>query len=150
VCSSDLVSKIVALLDRWIDWNPRIGGRATCSQGAFNIGENVRMPDVAYTPRDTDRNLFQDQIWTYHGEPFAPTFVVEVDTLSGQHSQLDALDYKMRHEYFQHGIELGWLIDPENKIMYVYKLRGGNVMRVRDRSWRNLSGENVLPGFVLE
>ncbi|KAF1794344.1 hypothetical protein GQ600_13983 [Phytophthora cactorum] len=38
------------------------------------------MPDVAYTPRDTDRRLSTESTWTYRGEPFVPTFVVEIES----------------------------------------------------------------------
>lgn len=94
-----IVGKIYELLGNWVDWNPEYGGSGTISQGAFIIGPNrdVRMPDVAYIPRDIFRNLTQQQQWTYRGEPFAPSFVVQVDTLTGPQSQLDALDYKMKH-----------------------------------------------------
>ncbi|KAG6959721.1 hypothetical protein JG687_00008612 [Phytophthora cactorum] len=70
------------------------------------------MPDVAYTPRDTDRGLSNESTWMYRGEPFVPTFVVEIDKLSGRGSQYSALDRKMRDEYFQYGVQLGLLIDP--------------------------------------
>ncbi|GMF30025.1 unnamed protein product [Phytophthora lilii] len=78
----------------------------TTSLGAFIFGTNVRMPDVAYTPRDTDRGLSTESTWTYRGEHFVPTFVVEIDELSGPGSQRRALDRKMRNEYFQHGVQL--------------------------------------------
>ena len=152
-----VVFKIGGLLEDWIKWNPQYGGRGTSSQGAFIIGHSrdVRMPDVAYTPRDTDRNLSHAQQWTYQGKPFCPSFVVEVDTLTGSGSQLRHLDYKMRNEYFTHGVELGWLIDPEHRIMIEYKktnarTRRGGVYASDDHSWRNLSGQNVLPGFTVE
>ncbi|KAL8016510.1 putative restriction endonuclease type II, Zinc finger C2H2-type [Plasmopara halstedii] len=85
-------------------------------------------------------------------KPFAPTFVVEIDTLTGPHSKLGALDRKMRREYFPHGVQLGWLIDPKNKIMYEYKryTRGKRlVRRVGNSAWRDLDGGTVLPGFTL-
>lgn len=34
------------------------------------------------------------------GEPFVPTLVVEIDALTGSHSNLSALHYKMRREVF--------------------------------------------------
>ncbi|EEY60091.1 uncharacterized protein PITG_12395 [Phytophthora infestans T30-4] len=94
-------------LDEWATWSGE-GGRVTTSQGAFILEQrpgkpNVRMPDVAYTPRDDDRNLTREQMWTYRGDPYVPTFVVEIDELSGRGSKLSALDGKMRNDYFQHG-----------------------------------------------
>jgi Uma2 family endonuclease len=99
-----VVFKIEELLGDWIKWNPRFGGRGTSAQGCFILGDNrdERMPDVAYTPRHTDRVLTNNQVWTYQGDPFAPTFVVEIDTLTGKGSQRKNLDLKMTNDYFPH------------------------------------------------
>ncbi|KAJ3308122.1 hypothetical protein HDV04_001734 [Boothiomyces sp. JEL0838] len=149
-----VAGQIAGLLYEWIKWNSEIGGRMTTSQGAFILGtmRDVRMPDVAYTPRNVDRNLNQQQQWTYQGEPFSPTFVVEIDTLTGSASQRGNLDIKMKRDYFPNGIMLGWLIDPEHKIMIVYKKNAdtGEADVSEDTSWRNLYGDEALPGFVLE
>ncbi|KAF1321882.1 hypothetical protein FI667_g11635, partial [Globisporangium splendens] len=91
-------------------------------------------------------------MWTYGGEPFAPTFVVEIDNLSGQGSQCSALDREMHNEYFQHGIQLGWLIDPRPEChkMYEHKLDGnGQVYCVNSDTWRDLDSGNVLPGSTI-
>ena len=58
----------------------------------------------------------------------------------------------MRNEYFIHGVQLGWLIDPEHQIMIEYKktnarTRHGGVYATDDHSWRDLSGGETLPGF---
>jgi len=97
-----VVAKIAELVGDWIKWTPNIGGRGTTSQGAFILGANrdVRMPDVAYTPKNINRSLNEKQKWTYQGETFAPTFVVEVDTLIGSGSQRNNLDIKMKQDYF--------------------------------------------------
>ncbi|KAL4111414.1 hypothetical protein PRIC1_003094 [Phytophthora ramorum] len=105
-----------ALLE-WAAWSGH-GGRVTNALDEYVLdGTTLRVPDVAYVPRDDARQLTEAQRWTRGGEPFAPTFVMEIDTLTGPHSKLGALDHKMRHEYFPHGVQLGWLIDPKNKIM---------------------------------
>ncbi|KAJ3325319.1 N-acetyl-glucosamine-6-phosphate deacetylase [Boothiomyces sp. JEL0866] len=109
-------------------------GRGTTSQGSFILGENRdgRMPDVAYTPRNVDRNFNQLQRWTYQGEPFAPTFVVEIDTLTGSSSQRSRLHRKMIDDYFPHNADTG------------------DVDVSADFSWRNLYGDEVLPEFIVE
>ncbi|KAG1693800.1 hypothetical protein DVH05_022904 [Phytophthora capsici] len=125
------------------------GGRVT-DAGEYVLDDTtLRVPDVAYEPRVDARQLTEAQRWTRGGEPFAPTFVVEIDTLTGPRSKLDALDHKMRSEYFPHGVQLGWLIDPRNKIMYEYKRHGQGVRRVGNSAWRDLDGGTVLPGFTL-
>ncbi|CEG40554.1 conserved hypothetical protein [Plasmopara halstedii] len=151
-----MAAKIAPLLGQWSKWSGN-GGRVTTSQGTYILeqqpgGPKVRLPDVAYTPRYDDRNLTPEQIWTYRSEPYVPTFVVEIDKLSGSSSQLQALDQKMRNEYFQHGVELGWLIDPRPDFqrMYEYYLdETGNVQCSDNFEWRDLDGGNVLPGFKI-
>ncbi len=53
---------------------------------------------------------------------------------------------KMR-EYRDNGVRLGWLIDPKNKRVEIY--RPGQDVEVL-QSPTTLSGEDVLPGFVLD
>ena len=45
-------------------------------------GRTIRAPDVAFTPTDTYRNLTQQQLLTFQGQPFHPTVVVEVEDVS--------------------------------------------------------------------
>ncbi|KAL7692015.1 putative restriction endonuclease type II, Zinc finger C2H2-type [Plasmopara halstedii] len=150
--SSVIGPEIITVLKEWAKWSGH-GGRVTDAQGEYVLdGTTLRVPDVAYVPRDAARQLTEAQRWTRGGKPFAPTFVVEIDTLTGPHSKLGALDRKMRREYFPHGVQLGWLIDPKNKIMYEYKryTRGKRlVRRVGNSAWRDLDGGTVLPGFTL-
>ena len=53
---------------------------------------------------------------------------------------------KMR-EYMDNGARLGWLLDPRSKRVEVY--RPGQAVEVLDAP-ASLSGEDVLPGFVLD
>ncbi|CEG42804.1 hypothetical protein F444_22744 [Plasmopara halstedii] len=122
------------------------------AQGEYVLdGTTLRIPDVAYVPRHNARQLIEAQRWNRGGEHFAPTFVVEIDILTGPHSKLDALDHKMRLEYFPHGVQLGWLTDPKNRIMYEYKqyTRQNCLVRRVNSAWRDLDGGTVLPGFTL-
>jgi len=49
-------------------------------------------------------------------------------------------------EYIDNGVRLGWLIDPQNQRVEVY--RPGRGVEVLEQP-QELSGEGVLPGFVL-
>ena len=73
--------------------------------------------------------------------PVCPDFVIEL--LSPSDSRA-ALERKME-EYRQNGARLGWLIDPDQRSVTIY--RAGGVGR-RDRP-ASVTGEDVLPGFVL-
>jgi Uma2 family endonuclease len=50
-------------------------------------------------------------------------------------------------EYIANGLRLGWLIDPRDETVGIY--RPGRSVETLDRP-AILSGEDVLPGFVLE
>ena len=50
-------------------------------------------------------------------------------------------------EYLENGTRLGWLIDPQNRQVEVYR-RGQGVQILENPV--ALSGEDLLPGFILE
>ena len=75
--------------------------------------------------------------------PICPDFVVELRSPS---DRLKPLRRKMV-EYIAQGVRLGWLLDPIRAKVEVY--RPGRDVEVLDRPL-SLSGEDVLPGFVLD
>jgi Uma2 family endonuclease len=50
-------------------------------------------------------------------------------------------------EYLENGVRLGWLIDPQNQRVEIYRI--GKPVEVLE-SPQFLSGEDVLSGFVLD
>jgi Uma2 family endonuclease len=75
--------------------------------------------------------------------PLCPDFVVEVRSPS---DRLPKLQEKME-EYRENGAALGWLIDPQERKVHVY--RPGKRVECLDRP-KSLSGDPELPGFVLK
>ena len=75
--------------------------------------------------------------------PICPDFVVELRSRS---DQLVDVRHKMQ-EYMENGARLGWLIDPQEQRVYIY--RPGNALEVLDDP-ETVSGDPVLPGFILE
>jgi Uma2 family endonuclease len=75
--------------------------------------------------------------------PLCPDFVVELRSAS---DSLKELQDKML-EYLENGVQLGWLIDRQNLRVEIY--RPGQDVEIIE-SPETLSGENVLPGFVLD
>ncbi|KAG6972608.1 hypothetical protein JG688_00003902 [Phytophthora aleatoria] len=155
----ELAPKLAALVGNWMDWSG-IGKRSTIllSRGAYIFDERtgkpttVRTPDVTYIPRRASRNPKDLELWQYGQEPYAPSFLVEIDYLSGEESQFVALDQKMQNQYFRHGVQLGWLIDPRpgfRKMLEYKRDEAGRVYRVDNDEWRDLDGGDVLPGFCI-
>jgi hypothetical protein len=75
--------------------------------------------------------------------PLCPDFVLE---LRSKNDNMEPLRAKMR-EYMENKARLGWLIDGKNKKVEIY--RQGQEVEVLDNP-TTLSGEDVLPGFVLD
>lgn len=100
-----------------------------------------RSPDLAWVRRSRWEALTQEQRTGF--APLCPDFVVELRSPS------DALEYvqaKMQ-EYLDNGAHLGWLIDPIEKKVYIYRPQAA--VECLDNP-QAISGEPVLPGFVLE
>ena len=100
-----------------------------------------RSPDLAWVKRERWEALTLEQRQQF--PPLCPDFVLELRSPS------DALEYvqtKMQ-EYLDNGAHLGWLIDPIEKKVYIY--RPQTPVACLDNP-QTISGELVLPGFVLE
>jgi Uma2 family endonuclease len=75
--------------------------------------------------------------------PLCPDFVIEVRSRTDRLARLLA---KME-EYIENGAKLGWLIDPDQRRVHVYR-PGKPVETLRNPE--RLSGSPLLPGFVME
>jgi Uma2 family endonuclease len=72
-------------------------------------------------------------------------FILPNGAMRSPSDPLSTIQAKMR-EYTENGARLGWLIDPEERKVHVYK--PNEPAEVLDNPDR-LSGETALPGFVL-
>ncbi len=74
-------------------------------------------------------------------------FVIELVSPSDLKNQrYEDLQAKMQ-EYLDNGVRLGWLIEPSAKMVEIYRV--GQQVEILN-SPQTLSGEDVLPGFVLD
>jgi Uma2 family endonuclease len=127
-------------LGNWFDTHEDLGTAFDSSTG-FRLPNGAdRSPDAAWVRRDRWESLTSQQRQGF--VPLCPEFVVELRSDSDSLSKLQA---KMQ-EYMENGAQLGWLIDPQNRRVEVY--RAGKVVEVLEHP-STLSGEEVLPGFVL-
>ncbi|MEH1873948.1 Uma2 family endonuclease [Nostoc sp.] len=139
-------SRLTQRLGNWADADGT--GLAFDSSTGFKLPNGAnRSPDASWVSRkrlealnpDPDRFL-----------PLAPDFAVELRSAS---DSLKTVQQKMQ-EYIDNGVRLGWLIDPQNQQVEIYR-PGQEVEVLRRRSPletspTSLSGEDVLPGFVLD
>jgi len=124
-------------------WNQQTGlGKIFDSSTGFKFPNGAnRSPDAAWVKLDRWQALTPEQRRRF--PPLAPDFLVELRSATDDFSTLQA---KMR-EYRDNGVRLGWLIDPQNQRVEIY--RQEQDMEVL-QSPATLSGEDVLPGFILD
>jgi len=99
-----------------------------------------RSPDAAWVELSRWQSLTPEQMRKF--PPIAPDFVIE---LSSPTDDLEPLRAKMQ-EYMYAGVCLGWMFNLQKQQIEIY--RQGQPKEVRLLPTQ-LSGEDVLPGFVL-
>ncbi|HEY7547869.1 MAG TPA: Uma2 family endonuclease, partial [Blastocatellia bacterium] len=72
-----------------------------------------------------------------------PDFVVEIRS---ETDSIDTLKDKMQ-EYIANGARLGWLIDPKEKQVYIYRPQAEVVCLTNPAT---VSGDPLLRGFILD
>ncbi|HEY9876223.1 MAG TPA: Uma2 family endonuclease [Candidatus Obscuribacterales bacterium] len=132
--------KISSRLEVWSSQN-NLGVAFDSSTGFKLPNGATRSPDAAWVTQERWDALTPDQQEEF--PPICPDFVVELRSAS---DSLTKAREKMQ-EYLNNGCRLGWLIDPQNQRVEIYRL---NQEVEIVRSPTTLSGEDVLPGFVLD
>jgi Uma2 family endonuclease len=124
------------------NWNRQSRlGKVFSSSTIFKLpGGGSRSPDAAWIELSRWQSLTAEERQKF--PPLAPDFVIE---LRSQTDSLETLQEKME-EYLSSGVRLGWLFDPQNQQVEIYRL--GAEKEVRSLPTQ-LSGETVLPGFEL-
>ena len=127
-------------------WNIANGrpGTATGPSSAYRLANGaVRCPDSAWSPRE---KVLPPPSEAPRARPYCPDFVVEVrSTSQSRRSDLTELLNKMR-EYMDNGALLGWLIDPIERTVRIYRAGVAEPELLNDPE--TLDGEDVLPGFT--
>lgn len=128
-------------------WNRQTRlGKVFDSSTEFRLPNGAkRSPDVSWVKLERwealpaqDRKRFP---------PLCPDFVIE---LRSETDSLNELRAKMR-EYQANGVRLGWLIDPQMPLVEIYRpSRDVETINFSFDEPPTLSGEDVLPGFILD
>jgi Uma2 family endonuclease len=133
---ADLISDLVY-------WNRRTQlGKVFSSSTCFKLPNQAdRSPDAAWVMREKWNQLTPEQQKKF--PPLCPDFAIE---LRSESDALEPLQQKMQ-EYIDNGMCLGWLINPQDRQVEIY--RASQSKQVLQNP-RQLDGENVLPGFVFD
>jgi Uma2 family endonuclease len=132
-----------ALISRVWTWNESTElGYVFSSSTIFRLPNGGdRSPDVAWVKRERWEAITPEEQEKF--PPLCPDFAIE---LRSRTDSLKVLQEKME-EYLNSGLCLGWLIDPQQERVEIYRLN----QPVEIVSFpTQLSGETVLLGFTLE
>lgn len=126
----------------WL-WNRRtkLGVAFDSSTGFYLPNGSDRSPDAAWIRQERWDALSLEQQESF--APICSDFMLE---LRSKNDSIEKLRAKMR-EYIENGACLGWLIDRKNQKVEIY--RQSRDVEVLNKPV-NLSGEDILPGFMLD
>ncbi len=139
---SDTGNRNLKISQQLANWADRDGtGETFDSSTGFTLPNGaIRSPDACWIKLESWNALTEEQKASF--APICPDFVIELrsasDTLSG-------LQDKMQ-EYLDNGTSLGWLIDRQNRKIYIY--RPDQESEILDNP-ETVSGAPELAGFVL-
>ena len=122
----------------------RKDGRGVCcdSSTGFVLPNGARRsPDASWTLKSRVQQLGTKKRKSFWH--LCPDFVIEIKSDS---DRLKPIQNKMA-EYLQQGAQLGWLIEPENKTIEIYRPNGNIEKRA---NLDKLEGEGPVSGFVLD
>jgi Uma2 family endonuclease len=123
-------------------WNEQTQlGYGFSSSTIFSLPQGGdRSPDVAWVVKARWEALSPEDREAF--PPLCPDFVIELRSRS---DRLLPLQAKMQ-EYLDSGLKLGWLINPQQQQVEIYRPNGSPEVVCLPAT---LSGEDVLPGFQL-
>jgi Uma2 family endonuclease len=128
-------------LQSWSRQNKHLGIAFDSSTG-FKLPDGTDIsPDAAWIRRDRWDALTAEEKKKF--APICPDFVVELRSTT---DSIEKLRAKMK-VYVKNGARLGWLLDRKNRKVEIS--RQGREVEILDEP-ATLSGEDVLPGFVLD
>jgi Uma2 family endonuclease len=132
--------KLSTQLEIWSSQNNL--GLAFDSSTGFKLPNGAnRSPDAAWVKKERWEALTTEEKEKF--APLCPDFVVE---LRSKTDSLEKLQGKMQ-EYIANGTKLGFLLDRQNQRVEIY--RPNQAVEILS-SPASLSGEDILPGFVLD
>ena len=132
-------ARLTRRLGQWAEDEGR--GEVLESSGGFRLPNGaIRSPDVSWVSKERLAELTQAQMDKFLS--LCPEFVLE---LRSPTDRLEVVREKMQ-EYMENGAELGWLIDPQERRVYIYTSEGVEEL---ERP-QEVIGKGVLEGFVLE
>ena len=125
------------------EWAEKDGNGVTFDSSAgFSLPNGAqRSPDASWLRKARWQALSPEEQESF--APLCPDFVVELRSPS---DAVEVLKSKMS-EYLDNGAELGWLLDPQTKRVYVF--RPGKEVECLENPAK-VEGDNLIEGFILD
>ncbi len=133
-------ANLISQVHRWNE-QTELGEVFDSSTGFSLPNGGDRSPDVAWVEKSRWEALSAQQREAFL--PLCPDFVIE---LFSPTDNLKKTQAKLQ-EYIENGCQLGWLINPKQKTVEIYRPQTETEILNAPSS---LSGENVLLGFTLD
>ena len=134
-------SNLIYELQHW-NKQSQLGEAFDSSTGFVLPNQAMRSPDAAWIVQARWDALSAEEKKKF--PPLCPDFVIE---LLSESDSLKQAREKMQ-EWIENGCRLAWLLVPAHKQVFIY--RPGKDAEELKGFHQSLSGEDVLPGFVLE
>lgn len=132
--------KLITQFGKWVETNG--DGKGFDSSTIFALPNGAqRSPDLAWIRNERWQSLTKEQQEKF--PPLCPDFVAE---LRSRTDSLKTLQAKMQ-EYIDNGAQLGWLLDPVERRVHIY--RPDAVVEILDDP-QSVSGAPLLSGFTLD
>ena len=133
----------VELATEFAIWNRKYKlGKVFDSSTGFKLPNGAtRSPDVSWVAIERWNNL--TEIERQRFAPICPDFVLELRSSSDSIAQLS----KKMQEYIENGALLGWLINPQDQEVEIYR---PNQEKQILKNPIEISAENILPNFTLK
>lgn len=137
--TSDGNGEIYGQLRNW--WKQHRRGRTYESSAGFFLPDGSTLsPDASYVTLEQLRGLTRED--RAHFLRLAPAFAIE---LLSQSDRLSAAQKKME-TWIANGVQLGWLVDPYAKQVYIYEPSAAQ----RIEAGSSIAGSDPVEGFVLD
>lgn len=131
------------LVAQFWNWNRQYKLGVVCDSSTGFILPNgaIRSPDVSWITKERVANLTKEEKVKFL--PLAPDFVLELMSPS---DRLEITQAKME-EYQNNGVRLGWLINPQQQQVEIYRL--GKLKEVLNKP-TTLSDNEILSELIIE
>lgn len=140
---SETGEKNSSLLGQLWMWNyqKKLGKTFDSSTGFKLPNGAIRSPDASWIKLERWEQLTKEEKRKF--APICPDFVIELLSLN---DEIEETRKKMI-EYLENGTKLGWLIAPQTKTVEIYHPNQSVIILNNPQT---LSGEDILPGLVLD